>query len=83
MACHLLLERHADMLLADRWGHTPEQFHRLRADRPSGPIFGGGLAAPKRDGRGVILADMIRDRQVRATLSPDRAYGFAGMIRCR
>lgn len=63
MTCHLLLERHADPLLRDRWGHTAEQFHRLQAGLPPGRLAGDRSAAPKRDGRSVMLADMIRERQ--------------------
>jgi hypothetical protein len=79
VTCHVLLESHADILLRDRWGRTAEQFHRKRAallptpnpclpmqQQPGGDVNGAGSGAPAplRDGRSLILADMIAKKLV-------------------
>eukprot|EP01043_Picozoa_sp_COSAG02_P017259 COSAG02_NODE_778_length_17288_cov_102.024725_17_plen_368_part_00 len=81
MVCHLLLSRNADMLIRDQWGRTAEEYHRRCADLPNSvtsalsadagravPSFGSGISlAPSRDGRSVLIADMIAAKVAQAT----------------
>lgn len=84
MCAHLLLSRHADMLIRDQWGRTAQEYHRRRADLPNatsalaadagraispfGTDSGTRMShAPSRDGRAVVIAEMIAARVAQET----------------